>query len=182
MKLFFDFLPIIVFFIAYYLGDIYIATGAAIAASIVHVIVLYARGHKPELMNWLALGMIVVLGSATLIFKNEMFIKWKPTGVYWLLSLVFLFSQWVGKKPLVRSMLEKGVEIPDSKWVWLNLSWVLFFLFMGILNLFVVYNFSTEIWVNFKLFGSLGLTVVFVVAQGLFLMKYMPQENGNEGK
>lgn len=182
MKLFFDFLPIIVFFAAYYLGDIYIATGAAIAASIIQVVYLYARGHKPEFMNWMALGMIVVLGSATLLFKNEMFIKWKPTGVYWLLSLVFLSSQLFAKQPLVKTMLQNSVEIPEKKWGILNLSWVLFFLVMGALNLFVVYNFSTEIWVNFKLFGSLGLTFLFVIGQGFYLMKYMPQENGNESK
>ncbi len=181
MKLLFDFLPIIVFFITYYVWDIYTATAAAIVASILQVASIYIRGKKPEMMHWLALIMIITLGGATLFFRNEMFIKWKPTGVYWLLGIVFLVSQWVGKKPLVRSMLEKSVSVPHEKWIGLNLCWVSFFIMMGIINLIVVYNFDTETWVNFKLFGSMALTFLFVLGQGFYLMKYMP-ENENEQK
>lgn len=175
MKLFFDFLPIIVFFILYYLFDIYVATASAIAASLLQVVAIYFKGKKPEIMHWLALVMIVVLGGATLFLKNEMFIKWKPTAVYWLLALVFFMSRWVSKKTVVQLMLEKGVELPRQKWQALNLSWVLFFTTMGFINLYVVYHFTTSAWVNFKLFGSLGLTFLFVLGQGVYLMKYMPE-------
>ena len=182
MKLFFDFLPIIIFFIAYYVFNIYVATASAIGASLLQVGYTLVRGKKPEMMHWLALVMIVVLGSATLLLKNEIFIKWKPTAVYWLLALVFLFSQFVSKKCLVQRMLEQGIQLPPSKWSKLNLSWVIFFTSMGFLNLYVVYHFDTNVWVNFKLFGSLILTFLFVLGQGVYLMKYMPDNKGQNSK
>ena len=125
--------------------------------------------------------LIIILGGAKLYLRNETFIKWKPTAVYWLLSMVFLVSQWVGKKPLVQTMLEKGIELPNDKWTGLNISWVLFFITMGLINIFVIYNFDTDTWVNFKLFGSLILTFIFVLCQGFYLMKFMP-DNGNQEK
>ncbi len=179
MKLFFDYLPIVVFFAAYYLGDIYMATASAIVASILQVGVMLAMKKRPEMMHWMALGMIVLLGGATLFLHDEMFIKWKPTAVYWILSLIFLASQWVGKKPIVQRMLESNIELDRPKWKMLNLSWVFFFAIMGVLNVYIIYHFSTTAWVNFKLFGSLILTFVFVIGQALFLMKHMPS-NGDK--
>lgn len=175
MKLFFDYLPIFVFFVVYYTWDIYTATACAIAASLLQVGYIFARGKKPELMHWFALAMIIVLGGATLFLRNELFIKWKPTAVYWLLGVVFFVSRWVSKKTIVELMLEKGIDLPKQKWKTLNLSWVLFFITMGCINLYVVYHFSTSAWVNFKLFGSLILTFLFVLGQGVYLMKYMPE-------
>lgn len=174
MKLFYDSLPLIIFFILYYAIDIFAATAGAMIASFLQVSLILVRGKKPDTSHWITLVTILTLGSATLFFKNEMFIKWKPTAVYWVLSLAFLGSQFIGEKSLIKRMLDNTIELPSKIWVILNTSWSAFFLLMGMLNLFVVYNFETHIWVNFKLFGSLGLTLVFVIIQGVFLARYLP--------
>lgn len=180
MKLFFDMLPIIIFFIAYKVFDIYVATATAIVCVAAQIAFFYIRGQKPETMHWVTLIFIVFLGGATLYLQDEIFIKWKPTAVYWILGLIFLGSQFIGKKNLVQRMLDKNVELPQPVWTRLNMSWFAFFVLMGLLNIFVVYNFDTDTWVNFKLFGTLGLTILFVVVQAFFLAKFMPdnKENG----
>lgn len=175
MRLFYDSLPIIVFFILYYALNIFAATAGAMVTSLGQVGLTLLKGKRPETSSWVSLITIFVLGSATLIFKNEMFIKWKPTAVYWGFSLAFLGSQFIGKKPLIKRMLDQSLELPSKIWLILNMSWSAFFLSMGVLNLFVLYNFSTQIWVNFKLFGSLALTFLFVLLQGLFLSNYLPK-------
>ncbi|MBS0286024.1 MAG: septation protein A [Proteobacteria bacterium] len=179
MKFFYDLLPIIVFFIAYKLYNIYIATATAIVAAIVQIGVSLFTGKKPDMMQLITLGMIIVLGGATLFFRNEIFIKWKPTVVYWILGSVFALSPFFTKKNLVQKMLDKSLSLPEKGWNILNISWYSFFFFMGILNLIVVYSFDTDVWVNFKLFGTLGLTLVFVVIQGLLVSRYLPKEHKN---
>ena len=174
MKLFYDSLPILIFFILYYAIDIFAATAGAMISSATQVSLIIFRGKRPDTAQWVTLATILILGSATLFFRNELFIKWKPTAVYWILSLAFLGSQFIGKKTLIKRMLEKTLEVPTLIWNILNLSWSLFFFIMGGLNLFVVYHFSTQTWVNFKLFGSLGLTFLFVIIQALFLSRYLP--------
>lgn len=141
--------------------------------SLTQVAFVLFKGKRPDTANIVSLLTIFLLGGATLIFKNEMFIKWKPTAVYWVLSIAFLGSQFMGKKSFVKRMLEKTIELPTQVWPILNMSWSAFFFGMGILNLFIVYNFSTQIWVNFKLFGALGLTLLFVIIQGFFLSRYI---------
>jgi len=106
-----------------------------------------------------------------------MFIKWKPTVINWLFALVFIGSMWIGKQPLIRRMMGDHLSLPDTIWLRLNLLWSIFFVVMGIINLIVVYSFDTETWVNFKLFGMLGLTFVFIVAQSLYLARYMQEES-----
>ncbi len=172
MKLFFDFFPIILFFFAYKFGDIYLATLTAIIASLVQVIVSRIKHGYFEKMPLLTLVIITVMGGATLIFRNELFIKWKPTALYWLLSVSFLISQFIGEKPLIQRAAEKGIQLNSEIWYRLNLSWVLFFALMGGVNLYVVYSYDTDTWVNFKLFGSLGLTLVFVVLQTIYMVKH----------
>jgi intracellular septation protein len=175
MKFFYDLLPIIVFFTAYKLYNIYIATATAIVAAIVQISVTLIRGKKPDMMQLVTLGMIIILGGATLFFRNELFIKWKPTVVYWVLGGIFAFTPLLTNKNLVQKMLDKSLALPDKGWTILNISWYSFFFFMGILNLIVVYSFDTDVWVNFKLFGTLGLTIAFVVLQGVLVSKYMPE-------
>lgn len=174
MKFLYDLLPIIFFFIAYKFYGIYAATCVAIIAAVLQLGYALIRRQTIDVMQWLGLGAITLLGGATLLFKNEMFIKWKPTAIYWLMGLVFYFSQFFGPKPLksiAQRMMEKSVELTNKLWTKLNLSWVLFFVVMGILNLIVVYTCDTNTWVNFKLFGSFGLTLGFVLLQALVLSK-----------
>lgn len=177
MKLFFDFFPIIAFFIAFKLYDIYAATLVAIAAVCLQVGVTIVKGKKPELMHVITLVLIIVLGGATLLLHDEMFIKWKPTAVYWILAVILAISQFVGKKPLVQRLLESNIQLPQKAWSKLNAGWVGFFGVMGLINLFVVYRFDTNTWVNFKLFGTLGLTVLFVIIQGVYLAPYLQDQN-----
>ena len=172
MKLFYDLLPIVLFFIGFKLYGIYFATGIAMLASLGQVIYLRLKYQRYELLHLANLGIILILGGATLLFHNPLFIKWKPTGIYWVTALVFLLSAFFGKAPLIKRILQKNIELPEVVWARLNYSWVAFFIAMGLLNLYVAYNFSMEAWVNFKLLGSTGLMLVFVVIQAFFLSKY----------
>ncbi|MDP2026667.1 septation protein A [Sulfuriferula sp.] len=173
MKFLFDFFPILLFFIAYKFGGIYVATGVAIAASFVQIGWVMARGKKVEPMMWISLAIIVFFGGATLLLHNETFIKWKPTVLYWLFAVILLGGAWLFKKNFIRVMMEKQVNLPDSVWNNLNLSWAAFFVVMGVANLYVAYNFSTDDWVNFKLFGTTGMMLVFVVIQSFMLSKHI---------
>ena len=177
MKLFFDTLPIILFFVAYKAYDIYVATITAIVAIAAQIAFMLLRGKRPETTQWATLGIIVVLGGATLYLHDEMFIKWKPTAVYWLFALAFLGSRYIGQKTLVERMLGKNLSLPTKIWSNLNFCWVAFFVVMGFLNLYVVYNFDTDTWVNFKLFGILGITFVFILIQAALLAKFIPKNH-----
>lgn len=172
MKFLFDFFPIALFFIAYKLGDIYLATITAIIASLIQVAWSRYRQGKFEKLPLLTLGSIVILGGATLFFRDEMFIKWKPTAIYWVTSLAFLLSQFIGKKPLIQRAAEKTIQLNSKIWTQLNLSWSIFFGLMGCANLYVIYNFDTDTWVNFKLFGTLGLTLLFVIVQAIYMARH----------
>ncbi|HEY6772491.1 MAG TPA: septation protein A [Oxalicibacterium sp.] len=156
-------------------APILIATAIAIVATVVQIGWLLLRGKKVDTTLWLSLAIIVVFGGATIYFHNETFIKWKPTVLYWCFATALLFSQIVLKKNLIRTMMEKQMSLPEGIWRRVNLSWVAFFLTMGLLNLYVAFNFSTDSWVNFKLFGSMGLMLVFIVVQSLMLSKYIKE-------
>jgi intracellular septation protein len=175
MKFLFDLFPVILFFVAYKLFDIYVATAVAIAATFVQVGWLKLRGRKVEPMLWASLGIIVVFGGATLLLHDETFIKWKPTILYWLFAAT-LAGALAFKRNLIRSLLGEQLQLPDHAWSKLNWSWAGFFAFMGAANLFVAYSFSTDAWVNFKLFGGIGLMLLFVLAQGLFLSRYIEEK------
>lgn len=176
MKFLFDFFPILLFFIAYKFGGIYVATGVAIVASFVQIGWVMARGKKVETMMWISLAIIVVFGGATLLLHNETFIKWKPTVLYWLFAAILLGGSWLFNKNIIRAMMAKQVSLPEPVWNKLNLSWAGFFIVMGATNLYVAYNFSTDVWVDFKLFGSTAMMLVFVIAQSLILAKHMNNE------
>ncbi len=179
-KLLLDFFPVLLFFIVYKSYDdptegIIAATAVAIVASIVQVAYTRFKYGRVENMHLITLALIVVLGGATILLRDEMFIKWKPSVVNWLFAAVFLGSQFIGSKNIVRRMMDKAVTLEDVIWTRLNLAWAGFFVFAGLLNVYVVYNYDTDTWVNFKLFGLLGLTVAFVIAQSFYLMRHIKE-------
>jgi intracellular septation protein len=176
MKLLFDLFPIVLFFAAYKFYDLFVATGVAMVAVIVQMVVLWCRRKKPDMMNWIAFGMILILGGATLFFRNEMFIKWKPTAVYGILGLIFLGSHWFTPKLVVQRLMEGHMSLSKKMWTVLNIAWVAFFFTMGILNLIVVYCCDTSTWVNFKLFGTTILTFGFLIGQAIWLSRNIPAE------
>ncbi|HWU97235.1 MAG TPA: septation protein A [Oxalicibacterium sp.] len=156
-------------------APILLATAIAIVATIVQIGWLLMRGKKVDTTLWLSLAIIVVFGGATIYFHNETFIKWKPTVLYWCFAAALLFSQMFLKKNLIRTMMEKQMSLPEGIWRRVNLSWVAFFITMGMLNLYVAFNFSTASWVNFKLFGSMGLMFAFIIVQSLMLSKHIKE-------
>ncbi len=217
MKLLLDFFPILLFFVAYKLQGIYVATGVAIAASALQVGWLWLRHRRMETMHIATLVLLVVFGGLTIALHDPIFVMWKPTLVNWLFAAVFLGSQWIGERTLIERMMSHAIEVPARTWQRLNLAWVLFFLLSGLANLFVVYvgsgfyearqaliaatgqgeidlatcaaQFSgdllelcshaqerEEVWVNFKLFGMMGLTILFVIAQAFYLARHIKDE------
>ena len=188
MKFLFDFFPILLFFIAFKAYDIYVATAVAIVASIIQVGWIWLQKRKVEKMHVITLLMIVVLGGATLILQDETFIKWKPSVVNWAFGIAFIGSHFIGKKVIVQRMMEASVELPTHIWPRLNIAWAVFFIALGFANLYVAYNFDTDTWVNFKMFGMIGLTFVFIIGQAFFIGKYIkepaaePSDTGLESK
>jgi intracellular septation protein len=177
MKLLFDLFPVIVFFVAFKVADIYVATGVAIAATFAQIAWVWFRHRKVENMLWVSLAIIVVFGGATLLLHDETFIKWKPTVLYWAFAAVLIGARYVFSKNLIRSMVGKQLTLPEPVWDKLNLSWAGFFAVMGCLNLFVAFRFSTDVWVNFKLFGGMGLMLLFALGQGLMLSRYVDADD-----
>jgi intracellular septation protein len=217
MKLLVDFFPILLFFAAYKLEGIYVATGVAIDASAVLVAWSWIRRRHIETMPLVTLGLLVVFGGLTLALRDPIFVMWKPTIVNWLFAAVFLGSQFIGQRPLIERMMGKAIEIPPPVWLRLNMMWIGFFVVTGLVNLFVVYvgsgffgarealilasglhdvDLSTcaerfagdllslcadaqareDVWVNFKLFGMMGMTIVFVIAQAVYLARHMKEQ------
>jgi intracellular septation protein len=205
MKVLFDLFPVLLFFAAYTAakrapdtasamvssllgalgagasisaeqGPILLATAVAIVATICQVGWLLLRKRKVDAMLWISLAIIVVMGGATLLLRDPTFIKWKPTVLYWAFAVVLLGADLLLSKNMIRSMMQGQMSLPDVVWTRLNLSWVLFFAVMGVANLYVAYNYSESTWVNFKLFGGIGLMVVFVVIQGVMLSRFLEGE------
>jgi len=173
MKFLFDIFPVVLFFIAFKVYDIYVATAVAIAATFVQIGWAWIRHRKVDKLLWVSLAVIVVFGGATLLLRDETFIKWKPTVLYWLFAAALAVSELAFRKNLIRTMMEAQVTLPEAVWGRLLASWIAFFALMGALNLAVAYNFSTDAWVNFKLFGGIGLMLAFIVLQALMLSRYI---------
>lgn len=205
MKLLLDFLPLILFFVVFKGAEghaeaaaafatehfgflvsggvvgpqeapVLLATLVVMIATLAQAAILKLRGKKIDLMLWISLVLVVVLGGATVWFHNETFIKWKPTGLHWAMALTLWISQAAFGKNLIKAMLGGELQLPDAIWLRLNRAWVLFFAVMGVVNLYVAYNFSTSAWANFKVFGVTGLIVLFTLGQGLYLGKHLPPE------
>ncbi|HEX5674432.1 MAG TPA: septation protein A [Azonexus sp.] len=198
MKLLFDLFPVILFFATFkYYGSnpegaaalvgsllgsavldvkqapILLATIVVIVATMVQIAWVHFRHGKVDKMLWVSLVLVTVFGGMTLIFQDETFIKWKPTILYWAFAGSMAFAALVLRKNPIKAMLGEQMTLPEPVWGKVNLSWIAFFLFMGVLNLIVAFNFSTDVWVNFKLFGGMGLLLLFVLGQGLMLSKYV---------
>lgn len=186
-KFLFDLFPLILFFVAYRYADIYAATAVAITASIAQILWLRLTGKAIEGMHWINLSVIVIFGGATLWLHSDVFIKWKPTMLYWLFGGALLGARYLFGRNLVRRLLGKQIALPDPVWERLNLSWALFFVAAGAVNLYVAFSghFTESQWVNFKVFGLMGLLVAFVIAQSLWLGKHLqasdtPDQDRNE--
>ncbi len=180
MKLLIDLFPVIIFFVVYKSADdthvgMINATIAAIVAGVAQVAFLWIKERRVERMHLITLALLVGLGGLTIALDDERFIKWKPTAVNYAFAIAFLVSEFASRRNLVRRMLDHAVDAPDHAWTRLNWAWILFFTAVGTLNIYVAFNFSTDTWVNFKLFGVLGLTIVFVVAQGVYLMRFQDE-------
>ncbi|MBK7649116.1 MAG: septation protein A [Betaproteobacteria bacterium] len=201
MKLLFDLFPVILFFATFKyteknpelasswmgsllgfvpddikLAPILLATVVVIAATVAQIIWVQLRHGKVDKMLWVSLILVVVFGGLTLAFQNEAFIKWKPTILYWVFAGSMAFSALILKKNPIKAMLGEQLTLPEPIWAKLNLAWIAFFVVMGVLNLLIAFNFSTDTWVNFKLFGGMGLMLVFVLGQGMLLSKYVEEE------
>lgn len=178
MKLLFDFFPILLFFIAFKFYGIYYATAVAMIASILQVAGYWIKHRRFETLHIITLVCVIFLGGATLLFHNPLFIKWKPTVIYWAFAVAFFCTHFIGKKPLIQRMMEEKLVLPQGVWHRLNLSWVIFFVVMGCVNIYVAYHFSTNIWVDFKLFGTLGLTFLFVILQAFYMARHAEAQPG----
>ncbi len=179
MKFLFDFFPILLFFIAYKVYDIYVATAVIIISSVAQVGFFWLKYRRVEKMHIITLILVVLLGGATLLLHDPLFIYWKPTIVNWIFAIAFFASQFIGQKNLLQRMLDGQIAVTSEKvWIHLNLAWVGFFIAMGAINLYVAFNFEENTWVNFKLFGMMGLTLVFVIGQSFYLARYIiPDES-----
>jgi len=175
MKLLFDFFPILLFFIVFKLYGIFAATAVAIVATFLQVGYFWFKHRRFEKIHIITLVLITVFGGATLILEDEIFIKWKPTVLNWLFAVAFIGSQFIGKKTIAERMMGSAFELPKKIWLRLNWSWAVFFVALGFANIFVLYNYDTETWVNFKLFGMMGLTLLFVIIQSLILARFIKQ-------
>lgn len=206
MKFLFDFLPIFLFFGTFHYAKgekdwaanfasehfgaivsggvvgpqeapVLLATVVVIVATLAQVLYLKLRRLKVDMMLWISLGLVVVFGGATIWFHNETFIKWKPSVLYWAMGLSFWISQAFFGRNLLRALIGAQLELPALAWQRLNISWIGFFAVMGLLNLLVAYSFSTDTWVNFKLFGGLGLMLLFTLAQGVYMSRFLKPDD-----
>ena len=201
MKLLFDLFPVILFFATFKyteknpelasswmgsllgfvpddikLAPILLATVVVIVATIAQILWVHFRHGKVDKMLWISLVLVVVFGGMTLAFQDESFIKWKPTILYWVFAGSMGFAALIMKKNAIKAMLGEQLTLPEPVWSKVNLSWIAFFVVMGFLNIIIAFNFPTDVWVNFKLFGGMGLMLVFVLGQGLMLSKYVEEK------
>ena len=182
MKMFFDFLPVLLFFVVYKMYDIYMATAVLIAASFIQTV-----GHRLikgsfEKTHLITLALVALFGGLTLALQDETFIKWKPTAINWLFAIVFIGSQFIGKKPIIERMMGSNITLPRLVWTKLNVAWALFFVFLGAVNIYVAFSFDTDTWVNFKLFGLMGLTFLFIIAQSFYLVPYLKEAAADDSE
>jgi intracellular septation protein len=181
MKFLFDLLPVILFFVAFKMADIYVATGVAMAATVAQIIWVAAKYKKVEPMQWASLGLIMVFGGLTIGLQDKTFIQWKPTILYWLFAVGLIASAAIWKKNLIQAAMAHQINLKpgvgQELWVKLNNAWAIFFVIMGVINLYVAYQFDETTWVNFKLFGGMGILFAFIIAQGIWLNQFIDHES-----
>jgi intracellular septation protein len=181
MQLLVDFFPLLLFFITYlYSLDIYLAMKVLMVAMPIAFAIKWWLTGKFDKMMFGSIIALFIFGSAALLLKDPVYLYWKPTVFYWVMALVLLGSQFIGKKPLVARMFAEIGEVPDQRWRQLNIVWVLFFILSGVLNVYVFKNFSEPTWVKFKVFGFTALTFIFIVVQMMWLSKYLKQPDSEE--
>lgn len=173
MKLLFDYFPVICFFIAYKFYGIYVATAVTMIACVLQNILYWLKHKRFEKLHVITLFSVLILGGFTLAFHNMIFIKWKPSIIYWVFAIALLFSRYISHKNLLTHLLGDKILLPTRVWNQLNIAWSLFFFFLGFLNVYVIYHYSTNAWVNFKLFGTLGLTIAFTIIQAIYMSHHM---------
>ena len=178
MRILIDFFPIALFVAFYKLQGIYTATAVLMAATVVQTAIIYAMDKRLQMMQKVTLALVLVFGVLTLVLQDERFIKWKPTVLYWCFAGALTVSTLFFGKNLIRSLLGAQMELPEPVWQTLNWSWVAFFVLMGVINLLVAFamNLSTDTWVNFKMFGGIGLTLAFALAQGVYLTRHLKEK------
>ena len=174
MKQLLEFFPILLFFIAYKAYDIYVATAVVIGATIIQVAFAWFKYRKVETMQWITLGLVIVFGGATIILHDEQYLKWKFSIIEWLFGLAFLSSHFIGQKTFIERMMGSNLTLPAHIWQRLNFSWASFFISVGFINVYVMYNYNTDDWVTFKTFIAPALMVVVMVVQMSFIYKYIP--------
>lgn len=174
MKLFFDFFPIILFFLAYKLYGIYAATLIAILTSAIQFLLAWWLKKRMDPVQGTTFLILLLFGGTTLLLHQEIFIKWKLTVTDWILAAVFLVSHLLNK-PLIAALMQKSVDLPTKIWGKLNVSWIIFWFLMGCLNLYIIYHFDTDVWVNFKLFGGIGITTLFIILQAIYINRHIRQ-------
>lgn len=174
MQLLVDFFPLVVFFAAYWAFDIYVATGAIMAAMALQIGYQWARHRKVSKMLLVSGGLVILFGGVTLALRNPLFLQWKVTVVNWLFAAAFLGSQFFGEKTLVERIMGHAIELDQKLWRQLNSIWVANFAVLGAANLYVMYNFDEATWVNFKTFGTIGLTLITVIGQVIWIAKRAP--------
>ncbi|WP_395755791.1 septation protein A [Edwardsiella ictaluri] len=176
MKQLLDFLPLVVFFVCYKLYDIYVASGALVAATAVALVLTWLKYRRVEKMTLITFIMVAIFGTLTLVFHNDLFIKWKVTVIYTLFALALLISRVVLEKPLIQRMLGKELQLPDSVWSRTDAAWALFFLGCGLANIYVAFWLPQSVWVDFKVFGLTALTLVFTLLSGIYIYRNMSEE------
>jgi intracellular septation protein len=180
MRFLIDFLPIVLFVGAYKLYDIYVATGVLMAATVAQMALIYALDRKLTTMHKITLLLILVFGTLTLVLQNELFIKWKPTVLYAAMAIGLSIALWTAKKNFLKLMLGSQLELPDPVWMRLNVVWIAYCLFMAAINGYVAAYFSTEAWVNFKLWGYV-FPLAFIIGQGLYIAPHLKAEEPRSG-
>ena len=181
MKFLFDFFPVIAFFIAFYIPEdreqgIYIATYTIIIATFIQVFVYWLLYKKFEKMHLITFVVVLIFGGLTIYLEDELFIKWKPTIVNWCFALALIGSHFIGDKTLFQRMInlaDNKMQLPDPVWRKVNMSWGLYFIFLGFVNLYVAFSFSTEFWVNFKAWGMTGLNFIFLIGVFVYMYQYL---------
>ena len=189
MQLFVDYLPILFFFVAYIAtNDIFVAVMSIMIVAPIVLAGQWLMTRKINKMTAASTGLIVVLGGITLVLKNPVFFYWKPTVLYWAFGLACLVSQFIGEKPIVQRMLEAATKDSDTSfdlapaaWRKLNFMWIGYFIVSGALNIYVAYSFSEPTWVKFKLFGLLGLTIVFIIIQSMWIATVSGEDSHQSG-